>query len=108
MTTHRVDLLALASAVLTLVLLGVYLGIMRDQEDRPAVWYVALLTLGALGAGYGANRAAPRRDKVLPVAGLSLVGAGLLGILTIGLPILVAGVLCLVAAARSAAAPVAS
>lgn len=106
MNRPRVDLLALASAVLTIVMLGVYVGTMRAQEDQPVAWFVALLVIGALGAGYAANRAAPGRGKALPVAGLLLVGAGILGILTIGLPILVAGVLCLVAAARSHAIPV--
>ena len=106
MNARRVDLFALASAVLALVMLGAYVAIMRGQDDQPVAWFVALLVVGALGAGYGANRAAPGRDKALPVAGLLLVGAGLVGILTIGLPILVAGALSLVAAARAHAVPV--
>lgn len=97
----RIDLFALASAVLTLIMLGVYMAIVREQEDQPAWWFVAVLVIGALGAGYGSNGAAPGRNKALIIAGLLLVGAGVLGLLTIGLPILLAGVLCLVAAARS-------
>ena len=98
---RRVDLLALGSAALTFVMLGVYVGIMRSQDDQPVWWFVAVLVLGALGAGYGSVAVAPGRAWVLIGAALLLLAAGLLGILTIGLPILLAGVLCLVAAVRS-------
>lgn len=103
MYARRIDLLALASALIVLVMLGVYLGIMRGEDDQPAWWFVAALVVGALGSGYGAIAAAPGRIPAVVGAGVLLVGAGFLGLLTIGLPILLAGVLCLVAAARSRA-----
>ncbi|HET6968249.1 MAG TPA: hypothetical protein VFI44_08230, partial [Ornithinibacter sp.] len=96
------DLRAAAAAVLVWVMLGAYLAIVDEQAGDAAVWYVALLVLGAVAAGYGAVTSLPAHRLALVVAGLLLVAAGLLGILTIGLPVLVAGVLCLVAAARPA------
>jgi hypothetical protein len=70
-----------------------------------ALWYLAVLVLGAGAAAYGTPTAAPRRRPSLVVAAVLLVAAGLLGILSIGVPLLVAGVLCAVAVARMPPAP---
>lgn len=96
----RQDLVAVAAAVLALVMLIVYLRVIREQDGQPATWAVAILVLGAAAAGYGAVVAAPYRRAALLLAGCALAALGLLAILTIGMPILVAGVLCLAAAAR--------
>ncbi len=66
---------------------------------RPGQW--PALVLGAAAAGYGAVRAFPHRRLALLLACLLLVALGLLAILTIGLPILLAGGLCFVALARN-------
>lgn len=104
MNARRVDLRAAAAAVLAWVMVGAYLALIDEQAGDAAVWYVALLVLGALAAGYGAVTSLPAHRLALVVAGLLLGLAGVVGILTIGLPVLVAGALCLVAAARPAAA----
>ena len=95
------DPVAVVAAALALVMAVVYLAIMRGESDDPVLWFLAMLILGAVGAGYGATRAAPHRTAALVGAGVLLTAAGVLGILSIGLPILVAGVLSLIAAAAS-------
>ncbi len=96
----RLDLAAVAAAVLAVVNLSVYLMVIRQQDGQPAVWAVAILVLGAAAAGYGSVRNAPYRRAALLSAACGLAALGLLAILTIGMPILLAGLLCLVAAVR--------
>lgn len=98
MTSRRVDLWAGAAAVLAAVMIGVYLAVIGRQGGDAASWYVALLAVGAAAAAYGAVTAVPLRRPSLVLAGTVLLAAGVLGILTIGLPILLAGVLSLVGA----------
>ena len=100
MRRSGLDVAAVAATVLAVVMLVVYLVVMRGQDDQPAMWAVVLLVLGAAAAGYGAVRSAPYRRAALLAAACGLTALGVLAILTIGLPILFAGVLCLVAAVR--------
>lgn len=100
MELRRLDLLALAAALLALVMTVAYLLIMAENSDTPAAWFVGILVLGAALAGYGANPAATRRRAALLVSGAILLAAGVLALLSIGLPIVVAGVLALAAGAR--------
>ena len=105
MSRHRFDLVSLAASVaaaITLFMVVVYLAIMRQEGDSPAAWFLAALVLGVVAAGYGANPASPYRGSALMLAGLVLAAAGMLAIFSIGLPILLAGALCLLAGARSA------
>src|SRR5215203_3193399 len=78
----RVDPWAAVAAVLAVVMVGVYLRVIGEQEGTAAPWFVAALSLGAVGAAYGAVRSAPHRRAVLVAAGLVLVAAGILGILS--------------------------
>jgi hypothetical protein len=100
MSRDRLDPFAVTAAVLVVVMLVVYLAVIRQQDGEPAAWAVAALAFGAVAAGYGAVRTLPGRRVSLVVAGLVLLAIGVLAILTIGLPILVAGALCLVGATR--------
>jgi len=102
MSRSRLDLVAVVAAVLALVIIVVYLWIMRQESDRPVLWFLAALILGAAAAGYGAITASPHRGAALLLAGVVLAVMGVLAILSIGFPILVAGALCLFSAARSA------
>jgi hypothetical protein len=97
---------ARSAALLALVMAGVYVAIMREQGDPPVVWFLGALLLGALGAGYGSVPAARHRTGALVLAGLVLALAGLLALLTIGFPVLVAAALCVAAAAASASGTV--
>lgn len=102
MSRARIDLFAVTGSALALAMLGVYVALMRQQHDQPAAWVLAAFVVGASAAAYGAFAMVPYRRSSLLVAGLVLAMLGMLAILTIGLPILAAGVLCLVAAARPA------
>jgi hypothetical protein len=97
MTSGR--LLATASAAITLIMIVVYLWLINQQGDRPAVWFPAGLAVAALLAAYGSARRARWRRPALIVSGVLLLALGLLGILSIGLPVVVAGALAIVAAA---------
>ena len=66
-----------------------------------AAWFVAGLAAAAFLSVYGVARAAPRRALALLASGVVMTVLGFLAILSIGLPILGAGVLALVAAART-------
>ncbi|MFU8871652.1 hypothetical protein [Micromonospora sp. SL4-19] len=95
------DPLAAVAAVIALIMIGLYVGLIGQQGGEVAVWFLAGLAAAALLSGYGVARAAPRRELALALSGLVMAVLGLLGILTIGCPILIAGGLALVAAARS-------
>jgi hypothetical protein len=105
MERARLDAIAVAASVLALAMFVVYLSVIRQQEGEPATWAVAALIGGAAAAAYGAVLTAPYRRAALMLSGLALVALGVLAILTIGLPILLAGALCLVAAARQKPLP---
>jgi hypothetical protein len=92
---------AASAAGFIAVLIVVYVSIIRSQSGRPAVWFLVVLCAAMIAAGYGAHRGSPRRRAALTIAGVALVGTGVLAILSIGYLLLIAGTLCLVAAARS-------
>jgi hypothetical protein len=95
------DPFAAAAAVIAAVMVVVYVWLIAQQDSELALWFVAGLVVCALVAAYGSARAAPVRQPALIVSGAALVLLGLLALASIGLPIVVAGVLALVAAARS-------
>src|SRR3954452_7863158 len=101
----RLDLLAGTASVLALAVLGLYVWIIREQQGELALWAVGALLLGATAAGYGAVRSSPHRRASLVVAGVTLLALGALAILSIGLPILLAGALCVTASMRQSPVP---
>jgi hypothetical protein len=100
MVRARVDLFAVAATVVALAMVWVYLMVIRQQDGEPAAWAVVVLVTGAAAAGYGGVVGWPYRRAALLLAGFVLAALGVLAILSIGLPILVAAALCFVAAAR--------
>jgi hypothetical protein len=95
------DLLAAIAAAIALIMIGLYIGLIGQQGGLVAAWFVAVLSAAAILSAYGAARGAPRRGLALAVAGAMMAVLGLLSILSIGFPIVAAGVLAIVAAARS-------
>jgi Na+/melibiose symporter-like transporter len=95
-----VDLIAIMSSALAALMVIFYVWLIRQEPDQPVWWFVATLTVGALLAAYGAFLAAPWRRPALGVSALVLLVLGILGIFSIGVPILVAGVLSMLAASR--------
>jgi hypothetical protein len=95
------DLVAAIAAAFALIMVGLYIGLIRQQGGPVAAWFVAGLAAAAFLSVYGVARAAPRRALALLASGVVMTVLGFLAILSIGLPILGAGVLALVAAARA-------
>jgi hypothetical protein len=101
---RHVDLLAAAAAAAAAAMAVVYVAVAHAQGDTPLAWVLAVLVAAAVANAYGAARTAPRRARVLLVAGIALVLLGWLAILTIGIPILASGALAIVASFRARAA----
>ena len=97
--TRPIDLLAAVAALLTAAMLVAYLVIMASQDNSPALWVVVVLAVTALLAAYGATRRRGHR-ALLVVDGVLLGVLGLLAILTIGFPLLLASALCFAAVLR--------
>jgi hypothetical protein len=96
---NRWDLLAAIAAVIALIMIGLYIGLISQQGDHVAAWFLAGLASATLLSIYGALRAAPWRGLALAGSGVVMAVLGFLSILSIGFPIFCAGVLALVAAA---------
>ena len=96
------DYLAAIASVIALVMVVLYIGLIRRQGNDIALWFVSALAAAAVLSVYGTARSAPRRVVALVASGVTMTLLGLAGILSIGLPILVAGVLALLAAGRVA------
>lgn len=72
---------------------------MRQENDQPVAWFLVGLVLSVLLCGYGSARV-PLRRTALAAAGGIMVVIGWLGIFSIGLPVLIAGIAALLSAAR--------
>lgn len=95
------DPLAASAAVIALSMMAIYLVVIRGQGNDVALWFVGALGGAAALGLYGAARGAPHRGSALAVSGLLMAVLGLLGILSIGAPILIGALMALVAARRS-------
>ena len=100
---RSLDLIAVAAAILAGFMAVVYVWIIKRQGDQPLVWVLSILVGSAGLAACGAARRLAHRRVVLTIAGAVLTVLGLLAILSIGLPIIAAGLLALISAARCTA-----
>jgi predicted membrane metal-binding protein len=87
--------------VLVAAITVMYLFLVHSQGGRPSWWAVGMLTVAVLGAAYGVRRRAPYRKTPLVVAALFLFLLGFVALFSIGMPLLLAAVLCVVAALRT-------
>lgn len=78
-----------------------YVRLMDSQGDRPTTWFVAGLLSAAVLAAYATFRSAPRRAEAIAVSGAVLFSFGILAMFSIGLPILIAGVIAIAFAAKT-------
>jgi hypothetical protein len=99
--TRPVDWLAALAAVLAGVMAVVYVLVVQAQDETPAAWFLVTLAAAWCLCTYGAARRSPHRRGALTTGGILLLLLGVLGILTIGLPIIAAGALAMLASARS-------
>ena len=95
--------MAVAAGVTGLVVDGIYLGIILQEGDTDAARVgvfsilVAAFSLLALVSGIASGMSTRLRLALLGASIGGLLTAGILGIFSIGLPLLIAGVLCCVA-----------
>jgi predicted membrane metal-binding protein len=82
-------------------MIEIYIEVIAQEGDQVAGWFVAGLAAAAILSLYGVARAVPWRGWALAVSGVAMAVLGFVSILSIGFPILCAGVLALVAAVRS-------
>ena len=97
--------LAMAAGIMGLVVDLGYLAIILDEAERDsgrvAVVFLFILAVSTLAfVGGSAFPSLPTRVIVLGAASGGLLTVGVLGIFSIGLPLLVAGAMCAVAWAR--------
>lgn len=93
---RRVNGAAVVVTFITVAMAVLYVLIMRSQGNSPLPWVLAVLALAAGLALYGANARARLAPVSLAIAGLLLIVMGVLGIFSIGLPLLIAGVIATV------------
>jgi hypothetical protein len=87
---------ALASAVTVL-----YLFLVLTEDGSPAWWALAVLVVGIAGSAYAVRKRVPYRRAALVVSAVGLLALGFLAIFSVGLPLLLAGALCVAAAFRA-------
>jgi hypothetical protein len=97
---RKVDLIGSLSAVLAAAMAVVYIQVMQDDGEQPLAWVLVVLLSGTVLAAFASWRPAPHRTTALILAGIELTVLGVLALLTIGFPILIAGALALWAGAR--------
>ena len=99
----RPSLLGLAAGAIALVVDVAYVAILlaEDEGDELTFAYLIAIAIVAAVAGSFAGRA-EIRATLLGIAAFVLIGIGILGIFSIGLPLIVAGGLAAIGSARAA------
>lgn len=98
---RRLDLLALSASLVALAVTLLYLFLVATEHGRPAWWALVVLVVGVAGSAYAVRPKVPHRRVALVVSAVGLLALGYLAILTIGMPLLLAGALCAAAALRA-------
>ncbi len=88
------------AAAAVAVALG-YVRMMDAQGDTPREWFLGGLVIAAALAAYAAVRSLPRRVEAIAVSGMILFPLGILGLFSIGMPMLLAGIFALAFAAKT-------
>ena len=104
--TARWDFLAIAGTAICVVMAITYLVVVDAQDSTPAYWFLVLLVGTACAGLYAARKDSARRRVVLLTAAVVSFALGLLSLLSIGPPLVVAAVCLLVASVRADRDPV--
>jgi len=99
-TRRRWDALALVVAAVPLVMGVLYVRIIQSQGNDPLPWVLVVLGLAAALAFYASTPFASGSPVAIALAAALLIVMGILGIFSIGLPLLVAGAAATAVAAR--------
>jgi hypothetical protein len=99
--SRRLDLLALSASALAAAVTLLYLFLVATENGTPSWWALCVLVVGIGGAGYAVRLAVPYRRVALVVSAVALLALGYLALLSIGLPLLLAGAFCVAAALRA-------
>src|SRR3954470_5768750 len=97
---QRWDALALLVAAVPLGMGILYIRIVHSQGNDPLAWVLLVLGLATALAFYASTPFASRSPVAMAVAAGLLVVMGVLGIFSIGLPLLIAGAVATAVALR--------
>ncbi len=95
------DLPLASAAGIAVAAMTIHLQLVTHHVGQLAAWYVDLLAVAAVLAAYACVPTSPHRRTVASLAGGFLMVAAALGSLSLAAPTLLAGIICLVSAARN-------
>jgi hypothetical protein len=97
---QRIDLFALLGAGLALLVTAFYLFLVYAQGDSPSSYAVGILLVAIACAAYAVPMRARGRKLTLGVAAIFLFLLGFIALFSIGLPLVLAAMLCVLGAMR--------
>jgi membrane-bound metal-dependent hydrolase YbcI (DUF457 family) len=97
---QRIDLFALLGAGLALLVTVFYVFLVYAQGDSPSSYAVGILLVAIACAAYAVPMRARGRTVTLGVAAIFLFLLGFIALFSIGLPLVLAAMLCVLGAMR--------
>lgn len=97
---QRIDLFALLGAGLALLVTVFYVFLVYAQGDSPSSYAVGLLLVAIASAAYAVPMRARGRRVTLGVAAIFLFLLGFIALFSIGLPLVLSAMLCVLGAMR--------
>jgi hypothetical protein len=97
---QRIDLFALLGAGLALLVTVFYVFLVYAQGDSPSSYAVGLLLVAIASAAYAVPMRARGRKVTLGVAAIFLFLLGFIALFSIGLPLVLSAMLCVLGAMR--------
>ena len=97
---QRLDLFALVGAVLAFLVTAFYVFLVYAQGDSPSSYAVGILLVAIACAAYAVPMRARGRKVTLGVAAIFLFILGFIALFSIGMPLVLAAMLCVLGATR--------
>ena len=97
---QRIDLFALLGAGLALLVTALYVFLVYAEGDAPSSYAVGILLVAIACAAYAVPMRARGRKVTLGVAAIFLFLLGFIALFSIGLPLVLAAMLCVLGAMR--------